>query len=486
MPLSYALSFVVAAVVSAALTPIMQRLSLAIGAVSLPGGRNVNAMQMPRLGGPALFLGATAGMILLFCLDGHVSRAVRADSDRALGFFLPALMMLVTGAVDDIRSLAARHKLLAQILAACTAYAFGLRLDVVELPLLPPLELSYLALPATVVWIVGVTNAINLIDGLDGLAAGVVFFAAASNFVVGYMNDSFLVAALMSCLVGSVLGFLFFNFNPARIFMGDSGSYFLGFLMAATAIAAPFQKASAAVSLLTPVLALGVPITDTLFAMLRRILERRSIFSPDRGHIHHRLLDMGLTHRRAVLAIYGASAVLCVLAIVGSIRRDWQIGFSLAVLSVLIFGVVRAVARPRYVVHRAPQAAALRAVLPLLPSRLQSGANEDEVLAVLEALVDELSLRRCELISVNNGRDELIRVFEPKRQASDKSSSLRIAAACRVSLGPESKATVDIRYLWVDEYGGSADACAPLLQVVTDLFEQALRRVGSRLVVLDV
>ena len=156
------------------------------------------------------------------------------------------------------------------------------------------------ALPVTVLWIVGVTNAVNLIDGLDGLAAGVTFFAAFTSFVIASISGSVFVALTMAALMGALVGFLFFNFNPARIFMGDSGSYFLGFVLATTALAGGGlqQKASTAVSLLVPVLALGVPIFDTLFSMFRRVLERRPIFSADRGHVHHRLLDIGLTHRR--------------------------------------------------------------------------------------------------------------------------------------------------------------------------------------------
>src|SRR5690606_22890845 len=143
-----------------------------------------------------------------------------------------------------------------------------------------------------------------LIDGLDGLAAGVVFFAGVTNFVVAYISGSVMTALIMAAMLGSVLGFLIYNFNPARIFMGDSGSYLLGYVLAVTALAGASQKASTAVALLVPIVALGVPIFDTLFTIVRRFLERRPIFSPDRGHVHHRLLDLGLTHRRAVVILY--------------------------------------------------------------------------------------------------------------------------------------------------------------------------------------
>jgi UDP-GlcNAc:undecaprenyl-phosphate/decaprenyl-phosphate GlcNAc-1-phosphate transferase len=142
-------------------------------------------------------------------------------------------------------------------------------------------------------------------------------------------------------LLGAVLGFLYFNFNPAWIFMGDSGSYSLGYILALTALAAPFQKASTAVSLLVPIVALGVPLVDTLFAMVRRVLERRSIFSADRGHIHHRLLDVGITHKRAVLLLYGACILLAVAAIAIATGRDQQVGLALMLAAIVMFGLMR-------------------------------------------------------------------------------------------------------------------------------------------------
>src|SRR5262249_52489320 len=159
------------------------------------------------------------------------------------------------------------------------------------------------SLPITVLWITGIVNAINLIDGLDGLAAGIVFFAGLTNFVVAYMHGALMVALFMSAMLGATAGFLFHNFNPARIFMGDSGSYFLGYVIATSSLLGSMQPTSTTVALLVPMLALGVPIFDTLFAIVRRFLERRPLFSPDRGHIHHRLVDMGITHRRAVLIL---------------------------------------------------------------------------------------------------------------------------------------------------------------------------------------
>jgi UDP-GlcNAc:undecaprenyl-phosphate GlcNAc-1-phosphate transferase len=340
--LRFVAAFVVALAVSLSLVPLARRLAFRVGAVSRPGGRNVNVQPMPRLGGVAIFFALWAPVLLLYVVDATVHAGIGAHANRLFAMLAGAASMLLIGVLDDVRGVRAMYKLVVQLAAAAVAYQGNFRIDVVSVPLVGNMEMGAFALPLTVLWIVGVVNAINLIDGLDGLAAGIVFFASITNFVVAYMFDSTLVALVMVSTLGAVLGFLVYNFNPARIFMGDSGSYLLGYVLALTAIAAPFQKASATVSLLVPIVALGVPIVDTLFAMFRRVLERRPIFSPDRGHIHHRLLDMGITHRRAVLIIYGASVALAVAAIVISLGRDWQVGVAITIASLAMFLLVRA------------------------------------------------------------------------------------------------------------------------------------------------
>ncbi|MCC6809131.1 MAG: undecaprenyl/decaprenyl-phosphate alpha-N-acetylglucosaminyl 1-phosphate transferase [Deltaproteobacteria bacterium] len=342
MALRYMAAFLVAIATSVALVPTARKLAFRFGAVSTPGGRNVNREPMPRLGGIAIFIALWLPVLALFFADERVRTGIGAHWNRLAALVLGAALLLVVGALDDLRGVRARTKLLAQVLAAAIAFAGNFRIDVVALPLFGNVDLGWVALPLTIIWVVGVVNAINLIDGLDGLAAGITFFAAITNFVVAYMFDSTLVSLVMVSTLGAVLGFLVYNWNPARIFMGDSGSYSLGYVLALTAIAAPFQKASATVSLLVPIVSLGIPLVDTLLAMLRRVLERRSIFSPDRGHIHHRLLDMGITHRRAVLIIYGTSVALTIAAIVISLGRDWQVGVAISIAAVAIFLLVRA------------------------------------------------------------------------------------------------------------------------------------------------
>jgi UDP-GlcNAc:undecaprenyl-phosphate GlcNAc-1-phosphate transferase len=380
--------FLATTLVSAILTPVVRLLALRLGAVSTPGGRHVHRQVTPRLGGVAIFLAVLAALIPLALGTSVETVEARAEPMRLLGLFGGGTLMCLVGAWDDIRGLRARHKLYAQIVVALGAYACGFRLDVLFIPLLGTLSLGPLALPATVLWIVGIVNAINLIDGLDGLAGGVVFFAGLTSLIVAVLSGAPFVAFVMAAVLGAVLGFLFYNFNPALIFMGDSGSYFLGYVLSVTFLAGS-QKASSAVSLLVPMLALGVPIFDTLFSMVRRVIERRPVFSPDRGHLHHRLLDMGLTHRRAVMTLYAVCAAFTVSALAVSIGRSWQVGFALVASSAVLFGLVRFVGYFEWINQRVRQRqrlstleeVALRSLVAELPEVLRGASDTDALLA---------------------------------------------------------------------------------------------------------
>ncbi len=342
---TYLAAFALAAFLCAVLVPLVRKFAFRVGAVSRPGGRNVNQQAIPRLGGITIAFAALTPLATLFVVDSGVARFVRQSPGLTWGLLIGGAALCVIGAWDDARGVRARYKLLVQILVAALAYQVGFRIDNISLPFLGTVSMGSFGFLVTIAWIVGITNAVNLIDGLDGLAAGIGFFAAFANFVVAFLTGdsavSVFVATLMVSLMGSLAGFLFFNFNPARIYMGDSGSYFLGFVLSVSALMSPLQKASTAVSLLAPMVALGLPIFDTLLSLLRRYLEKRPLFSPDRGHIHHRLLDMGVTHRRAVVSLYGASVLLAGSAIAIALGRDWEVGFAILGASVVLIGLVR-------------------------------------------------------------------------------------------------------------------------------------------------
>ncbi len=334
-------------------------------------------------------------------------------------------------------------------------------------------------------WIVGIINAVNLIDGLDGLAAGVVFFAGVTNFVVAYLMGTSFVAIVMAIMAGTVLGFLFYNFNPARIFMGDSGSYFLGFTLAVCSIAGPLQKASAAVSIAVPIVALGVPIVDTLLAMVRRYLERRPIFSPDRGHIHHRLLDMGITHRRAVLIIYGVTVALCVGAIGIAIGRSWQVGAAILGVSAVLFGLIRFIGYFEYLALAARQKQRIRSrhvewlrkCIMSLPERLTPTVTEGQVLETLGWLAKAARLDFVELHRRQGKDDPILQRWTGADYADMDARDLTVASFPFGALA----AGWHFRFGWRSEYSDVSPQMDIMLQLVVDQIEEHLVRVGSEM-----
>jgi UDP-GlcNAc:undecaprenyl-phosphate GlcNAc-1-phosphate transferase len=475
---SFVAAFLVAATVGAILTPLVSRLALRVGAVSRPGGRNVNERVIPRLGGVAIALAFFAPLILLFFVESAVADSFTSNGRRVVGLFTGGVIMCGVGFVDDLRGIRALYKLFAQIAVASLAFACGFRIDTIALPLVnDAVSIGPLGLPVTIVWIVGIINAVNLIDGLDGLAAGVVFFACVTLFTVGFIGQAVWVCLLMAATMGAVVGFLFHNFNPARIFMGDSGSYFLGFVLAATSLAGG-PRGSTPVALLVPIVALGVPIFDVLLAMVRRILERRSIFSPDRGHLHHRLLDMGLTHRRAVLIIYGVSLVFTCTAIALYIGRWWQMGVALLVSFIVLIGLARLAgfadyfrqARERRGFMRTLEVDRLRRLVPRLPQQLRSASNTNEVFEVLTSFCADAEITKFSLSKP--ATQEVVREILDGHLASDAKSSFKLRSLTLV-------------VAWRSEHGEANPQSEMLIQMVVDAFEEHLVRVDSELLAVE-
>ena len=255
-----------------------------------------------------------------------------------VGLLVSGTLIVAVGLIDDYKNLPAKVKLLGQVLAACVLVAFDVRIDFITDPFGDFIFLEYFAAPATVFWIVGLTNTVNLIDGLDGLAAGVSSIAAVTIFLVALQQDFLLVAVLTAALAGAAIGFLYYNFNPARIFMGDTGSMFLGFMLAGISVIGAV-KSAATIALIVPILALGLPILDTAFAIVRRYRGGVPIFKPDKGHLHHRLLDLGFTQRQAVLLMYVISALLGLSAVVlNEVSSGIAVLIVVCVLSAVLFG----------------------------------------------------------------------------------------------------------------------------------------------------
>ena len=300
---AYGFPFLLAMFVSFVLTPYIKKLAFKIGAIDKPDRRRVHTRIMPRLGGVAIYIA--------FVLATIASLELTKD---IIGILLGSLIIVIVGVLDDKYQLPAKVKLLGQILAACVLVAFGIRIEWVNNPLGGYFYLEYLSIPVTIFWVVSFTNVVNLIDGLDGLAAGVGAIASLTVGLVAWQFGYYYIAVLASALCGAIVGFLRYNFNPASIFMGDTGSMFIGYMMAAISVFGAV-KTAATVALIVPAITLGLPIMDTAFAIMRRYSNGRPIFAPDKGHLHHRLLDRGYNQKEAVLLMYGITAALCIGAV---------------------------------------------------------------------------------------------------------------------------------------------------------------------------
>lgn len=323
-------TFLIALVVALALTPLLRRLALVLGAVDRPVARSMHSQPIPFLGGPAIFIAFVAAMGYAF---GFTDRAVQ-------GILLGGVFIVLVGILDDYVELSPRIKLAGQVVAALILVLFDVRVNHVTNPAGGLLWLGLWSIPLTILWVVAVINVINLIDGLDGLAAGIVSIAGLTLLFSALQTGQSPAAVLLAAgLTGSVLGFLPYNFNPAKIFMGDAGSMFLGFTLAAISVQGSL-KSPAAVALAVPLLALGVPILDTLLAIIRRRRHGVPVAAGDSDHLHHRLMRIGLTQRETVVVLYVISGWLGLSALLITGVNLWLalailafVGFSLYLLA---------------------------------------------------------------------------------------------------------------------------------------------------------
>lgn len=335
------MALLVALVISFLMTPVVKSFAYKVGAVDVPkDGRRMHKVPIPRLGGLAIFIGFMVAILLFADVMG----------DRQLrGILLGAVIIVVLGVVDDITPLPAKLKFVVQIVAALIPVLHGVVIHVVSNPNLlsanPYWDMKGLSIPVTVLWIVGITNAVNLIDGLDGLANGVSAISATTMLAIAMLVSENQVAIVMAALVGACVGFMPYNMNPAKMFMGDTGATFLGYILATMSIQGLF-KFYAVISFAVPFLILGLPIFDTAFAMIRRIAHGQSPMQADRGHIHHRLIDMGLNQKQAVASLYVISAILGLSAVVLTTGNEWK-AMMLFVALCVVAGVAAQLAFPK-------------------------------------------------------------------------------------------------------------------------------------------
>jgi UDP-GlcNAc:undecaprenyl-phosphate GlcNAc-1-phosphate transferase len=325
----------------AVLTPLVRRLAKAWGVLDHAlSSRKIHGRPIPRLGGIAIVIAFYAPLLALTLFPTGIGELFLAQRRHVIGLFGGGLVIALLGLYDDLRGAGAGRKFVVQFAVAGALYYLGFRVDAVANPFGDAIPLGWTSLPFTLLWIVGVINAMNLIDGLDGLAGGVALVAVITTFLISLQRGHPLMMLFSSALAGSIIGFLFYNFNPASIFMGDTGSMFLGFVLAVSAIQTN-QKASTAVAVLIPGIALGLPILDTLLAIARRAIRGRPLFQADKEHIHHRLMARGLSHRQAVLVLYGFCLFLGAAALALTYSNSNQTALLLVVLAFVAFIFLR-------------------------------------------------------------------------------------------------------------------------------------------------
>lgn len=308
----YIIAFCISIVVSIIFMPIIRKLAIKIGAIDEPNYRKVHQITMPRLGGLAIVLGTYAGLLFLQPRYGHI-----------MSIIIGSLIILGIGVLDDKFVLKAWAKFFGQLAAAFIPVCSGLKIDFVTLPFGGELHLGWFGYIITILWIIGITNAINLMDGLDGLAGGISVICLSTILITAVIDQQFLVIAMTIVLIGSTIGFLIFNFHPAKIFMGDTGALFLGYMLSIISVIG-FFKSVATFSVMVPILILAVPIFDTLFAIIRRLINGQKIYSPDKYHLHHCLLAIGFSHRTTVLIIYSIATLFGIAAVVFSNSTLWS------------------------------------------------------------------------------------------------------------------------------------------------------------------
>jgi len=427
---TYFLLFTVATFSSLALTPIIRRLCQRFSWLDHPSDRRrLHTVATPRLGGVAVFLSMLLGLVPLLFIHNLFTESLRGAVSRLPVLLIPAALTLALGAYDDLRGLKAWQKFAGLVVASIIFYAMGGRIENVTIPFVGSVHIPMmLGLVLTIFWIVGITNAFNLLDGIDGLVTGAAVFSSLVIVFISLTQSRPLLIVLSLALSGALVGFLRYNFNPASIFLGDSGALFVGFMIAALSVEGT-QKASTAVTVAIPLVALGLPIVDTSVTIARRFLGRRPLFEGDREHIHHMLMERGWSQRRTVLVLYGVCASFALLTLLFASNSANVTALVLFVLGVaVVIGVgqlryhevdeLKASIRRNITDKRARGANNIRV---RRASRSVSQANSlAELLAAVEELLEIGEFARAVMILGRNGDAEWnARVFANSGPAED-------------------------------------------------------------------
>ena len=400
---TYLVAFVVSLLTGLVLTRLLRDLANRYGLHDSGGGRKIHKQPIPRLGGVAVVLSMCLPLLGLAFWQNDISRELWMDQPLLVSLVGGGGLLFVVGLFDDLRDMRALVKLVAQITAGVVVFAAGIRIEAISVPFLSPLELGLLSLPATVFWMVLVTNSVNLIDGMDGLAGGVVVLAGGTLFIMSVIEDNVLAAVLLACMVGATMGFLAYNVNPATIFLGDAGSLTLGFLLALTAVHSA-QKSYTLFSIVAAMMALGLPIFDLGLAVVRRFLSGVPIFRADQHHVHHRLLRMGLSQSQSVVVLFAGALVLEGLALTFIYADDRLSALAIAALVPLIIVVVRILGYDRLIISarrarvmKGIEAAASEGSRSLLRLRRAPPGDFVDLWPRIERIAQELGLEQVHL-----------------------------------------------------------------------------------------
>lgn len=334
---TYLTSFIVSFFFVVIITPLLIKIGIKYGFVDKVNRRKIHQGVIPRIGGIGIALGTMFPLFLLLFYKNDVSQVLFGSMSNVYVIIFGGIAISMLGLYDDIKGTNAKIKLLFQIGLALSAWYFGFEISAVSTPW-GPVQLGWLGMIITVLWIVGIINAFNLIDGMDGLSSGVSFFACITIMTLSIANGYMFVALVSAALAGAVVGFLIYNFNPAKIFMGDAGSMFIGYILAIVSLKNQ-SKGHTIVSLLVPIIAMGLPILDTTLAFVRRYMRNQSIFAADRQHIHHMLLSKGWNQKKVVLVLYGITVFFTLLAMLLIFNKDAKAFLVITVFSIVV-GVI--------------------------------------------------------------------------------------------------------------------------------------------------
>lgn len=488
---TYLIAFVLSLVAGLVSTRVIRDLALRFGLYDKGGGRKLHKRPVPRLGGVAVAISAAVPLMGVILWSNNISAALLADRPLLVGGLGGALIMLAVGIWDDLRDSRAIVKLAAQIAAATVVCVAGIQIEAVSIPFFGPVQLGLLSAPITVFWMVLVMNAVNLIDGLDGLAGGVVVLAGGTLFIMSVLEDNTLAALLLVVVVGATLGFLAYNINPATIFLGDTGSLFLGFVLALVSVHSS-QKSYTLFSIVAAMLALGLPIFDLGMAVVRRYLSGQPIFRADQHHVHHLLLRKGLTQSQAVATLYAGAVVLGGLALVFIYADDQVSALAIAALVPLVFLAVKVLgygdviknARRAHVLKQAEVEAAARATrLHDVRARMEQADDRDALWALVVEAGETLGFTRVEMRLV--GEEGAPRCWSATR-LGDIVDEVHVqgleSRELRLHAGPTELGS--LRVLSLQEAEVMRAMGAALCQVLADgishaLLGMALRRAGG-------